>query len=507
MSKCLLIIMDGWGIGRDDNTNPIAQAHTPFVDSLFQNHPHSTLFTHGTHVGLPDGQMGNSEVGHLHLGAGRVVWQMLERINQAIEQGDLLNNEVILKQFAYCKSENKPLHVMGLLSDGGVHASITHLKGIIRAADAFGLNKVFIHAFTDGRDTDPKSGYAFLEDLLNFLSSFPHVKLASICGRYYAMDRDQRWERVKIAYDAMVNSKGESTQNPLETIKQRYSSNQTDEFLQPIICCDEAGQALAKIEPQDAVLFFNFRTDRGRQLVRVLSQEDFPDFGMHKLELVINTLTAYDKKFHNVGVVFENADLKNTLGEVIAAHGLTQLRAAETEKYPHVTFFFSGGREQVFEGESRILVDSPKVATYDLQPEMSAIPLTQKVIHAIEENSPDFVCVNFANPDMVGHTGVYNAIMKAVETVDTSVQSLIEKAQQLGYNVVLTADHGNAELAVNPDGSPHTAHTLNKVPVWILTTSNQSIQPKEGSLADIAPTILALMNLPQPNDMNGNALF
>jgi 2,3-bisphosphoglycerate-independent phosphoglycerate mutase len=507
MPKCMLIIMDGWGMGREDASNPTLQANTPFVDSLYKNHLTASLFTHGPHVGLPEGQMGNSEVGHLHLGAGRVVWQMLERINRAIDKGELRNNKTLVSQFEYCITNNKPLHLLGLVSDGGVHASIEHLKGIVDVAVAYGIQQVYIHAFTDGRDTDPKSGLHFLQDVLNFIEPYPTVKLASICGRYYAMDRDQRWERVKIAYDALVNGVGELTENPIQALLSRYEAGETDEFLTPLICGTTPGSPKATLQEGDAVLFFNFRTDRGRQLVRALTQEAFLTYQMHPLSLNMSTLTAYDKTFKNIDVVFENADLTHTLGEQIAAYGLTQLRAAETEKYPHVTFFFSGGREKEFEGETRILVDSPKVATYDLQPQMSAIPLTQAVISAIQEKAFDFVCVNYANPDMVGHTGVYNAIIKAVETVDSCVESLVTAAMKLGYNILITADHGNAELAVNPDGTPHTAHTLNKVPFWLISHSPVNPKLKNGSLVDIAPTILSLMEIPKPNEMSGNALY
>ncbi|MCO6494092.1 MAG: 2,3-bisphosphoglycerate-independent phosphoglycerate mutase [Bacteroidetes bacterium] len=507
MKKAILLILDGWGIGKGDKTDAIACANTPFTDSLYQKYPNTTLTTFGNAVGLPEGQMGNSEVGHMNIGAGRVVWQMLERINRAFKHGDASQNHELNKLFDYCKSQNKPLHLLGLVSSGGVHSSLEHLFGLIDLAHKTGVKQVYIHAFTDGRDTDPKSSVTYLQNLLDFIEDKPNTKLASIIGRYYAMDRDKRWERIKLAYDLIVNAEGTKSQNPISAIKNQYEAGVTDEFLKPIILCDSDNQAITQIHEEDAVLFFNFRTDRGRQLTRVLTQEDFPDFGMKKLKLRYATMTEYEKDFKNISIIFDNQDIPNTLGEFLSNKGFKQIRGAETEKYPHVTFFFSGGREEIFENEKRILINSPKVATYDLQPEMSAIELKKAVIEEIKKGETDFFCVNFANPDMVGHTGVFSAIVKAVETVDSCVKEIVNEAFKQGYTLLITADHGNADNAVNPDGTPNTAHSINPVPIWLVSEPAMNVKMHKGVLADIAPSILKVMGLEQPKEMTGNALF
>ncbi|MCZ2131564.1 MAG: 2,3-bisphosphoglycerate-independent phosphoglycerate mutase [Bacteroidia bacterium] len=507
MKKAILLILDGWGIGKGDKTDAIACAHTPFTDNLSVQYPHARLTTFGNAVGLPEGQMGNSEVGHMNIGAGRVVWQMLERINRAFRNGEVAQNKELNKLFDFCSTEHKPLHLLGLVSEGGVHSSIEHLFGLIEAACKQGIKEVYIHAFTDGRDTDPKSGVIYLQKLLDFIADKPGVKIASIVGRYYAMDRDKRWERIKLAYDLLVHGNGIQSQAAIPVIQAQYNEGITDEFLKPIVICNPDNQPLATIKDGDAVLFFNFRTDRGRQLSRVLTQEDFTDLGMKTLRLHYATMTEYEKDFKNISIIFENQDIPNTLGEYISNKGLSQIRAAETEKYPHVTFFFSGGREAAFENESRILVNSPKVATYDLQPEMSAPQLKKEVIVAIRKGTTDFFCVNFANPDMVGHTGVFTAITKAVETVDSCVAEIVTEAFKQNYTLLITADHGNADNAINPDGTPNTAHSMNPVPIWLVSEPVMNVQLQDGVLADIAPTILKIMGLEQPKEMTGNALF
>ncbi|MBX2904375.1 MAG: 2,3-bisphosphoglycerate-independent phosphoglycerate mutase [Chitinophagales bacterium] len=501
--KVILIIMDGWGHGKKTTASAIAQAQTPFIDSLYKQYPHTELLTHGENVGLPDEQMGNSEVGHLNIGAGRIVYQELLRINNAIKSGDLAQNPALLQSIEYAKQHQKPLHFIGLVSNGGVHSHTKHLMALCQIAHKNGLpaSQIQIHAFTDGRDTDPKSGLHYLKELLQFLNDNNCGTLASICGRYFAMDRDNRWERVKLAYDLLTQGKGEATSNPIETIQHKYATNETDEFLKPIFC--EGGKTL---QPEDAVVCFNFRTDRCREITKALTQQDFPDFGMKALPLHYTTMTVYDSTFKNVFNIFHNDDLKNTVGEVLATHGKTQLRIAETEKYPHVTFFFSGGREKNFEGESRIMVPSPKVATYDLQPEMSAPEVTQKTTDAIKTDTFDFICLNFANPDMVGHTGVFQAAVKACETINNCVETVVTAALEKNYAILLTADHGNADYMINEDGTPNTAHTINPVPLFFIDNENKnSLQP--GVLADIAPTILHLMNLPQPQEMSGKSLL
>ncbi len=493
--------MDGWGLGKLKKSDAIQNANVPFVRSLYAQYPNTTLITCGEDVGLPEGQMGNSEVGHLNLGAGRIVYQELQRINVAIRNQAFQKNKILLEGIQYAKNNNKTLHLVGLVSDGGVHSHINHLKAILSLCAAEKFSNVLVHAFTDGRDTDPKSGLEFIKQLLD------HIKLsvgeiATITGRYYAMDRDKRWERVKIAYDALIHGTGNYSDDLIASIKNSYENNVTDEFIKPII-----NKKLPKtiIADGDAVICFNFRTDRCREITEVLTQQDMPEFQMNKLNLHYTTMTQYDHSFKNVHVVFENDDLKNTLGEILSNQGKTQLRIAETEKYPHVSFFFSGGREKPFDGEKRIMIPSPKVATYDLQPEMSANEVTDAVINEILQSSPDFICLNFANADMVGHTGIWEAVIKAVETVDRSVEKVVAAALSKNYTIFLTADHGNADYEINEDGTPNTAHTLNPVPLFIID-NNWKGTIKPGKLGDIAPTILNLMNLPIPEEMSGNIL-
>lgn len=496
--------MDGWGLGQVSKSDAIQQANVPFVSSLYSKYPNTTLVTCGEQVGLPDGQMGNSEVGHLNLGAGRIVYQELQRINVAVRDGSLASNPTLMASIQYAKTQNKPLHLLGLVSDGGVHAHTAHLKAICDICKANGLSNVFIHAFTDGRDTDPKSGLGFVENVENHLKGSVG-KIATVSGRYYAMDRDKRWERVKLAYDALVHAAGPTATDALEAIKENYANNITDEFIKPTIIT-ENGAPIASIKEGDAVLCFNFRTDRCREITEVLTQQDFHEFNMNKLQLHYTTITKYDETFNNVNVIFENDNLVNTLGEVLAANHKKQIRIAETEKYPHVTFFFSGGRELPFEGETRIMAPSPKVATYDLQPEMSAQELTDKLLPEINAGNPDFVCLNYANADMVGHTGVFSAVVKAVETVDSCVEKIVTAGLNNGYTIFLTADHGNADYMINEDGSPNTAHTTNPVPFFIIDkTWNGPIRP--GKLGDLAPTILSMMELEIPKEMTGNVLI
>jgi 2,3-bisphosphoglycerate-independent phosphoglycerate mutase len=496
--KAALVILDGWGIGRHDRSDAVWNARTPFTDMLWDTYPHAQLRTDGEHVGLPEGQMGNSEVGHMNIGAGRVVWQMLVRINKAFADGSISENEMLKKVFS-CKGD---LHLIGLVSDGGVHSHIDHAIALGKLASAAGVKTVFIHAFLDGRDTDPRSGQNFIKKLQGELEG-TGVKLSTIIGRYYAMDRDKRWERVKKAYDLMVNGVGEYVNSADSGIAAKYTAGITDEFMEPMRCLPTSE---GLIKEGDTVLCFNFRTDRGRQITRALTQEDFPEHNMHALKLDYYTLTEYDETFKISGVIFENQNLNDTLGEVLGRSGKTQLRAAETEKYPHVTFFFSGGREEPFAGEERIMAASPKVATYDLQPEMSAPELTQKAMAFLEQNQPDFICLNFANPDMVGHTGVFDAIVKACETVDDCLRQLVEAGLKHNYHFLIIADHGNADMAVNEDGTPNTAHSTNPVPCWLVSSSlNPNL--KNGILADVAPTILKMMQIPQPAAMTGRALF
>jgi 2,3-bisphosphoglycerate-independent phosphoglycerate mutase len=501
--KVILTILDGWGIAPNKKVSAVDAANTPFIDSLKKEYPTAKLRTDGMNVGLPEGQMGNSEVGHMNLGAGRIVYQDLVKVNMAVKDNTLKDQLQLKEAFAYAKSNNKPLHFLGLLSDGGVHSHIYHLKGLVQAASDLGVKESYIHAFTDGRDVDPKSGKGFIEDLENYLKDYP-TKLASVIGRYYAMDRDKRWERVKLAYDLLVNTKGEKTEDAVSSIVESYENGITDEFLKPIVLCSK-DKPVAKIKDGDVVMFFNFRTDRGRQLTTALSQQDFPDYGMKKLDLQFYTMTKYDNTFKGVNVVYTKENIKNTLGEVLSKHGKTQLRAAETEKYPHVTFFFSGGQEDAFEGEKRIMVNSPKVATYDLQPEMSAYELKDKLLPEVKEKSTDFMCINFANPDMVGHTGVFEAAVKACETVDACMKELVTEAVKQDYSVIIIADHGNSETMKNPDGSPNTAHTTNPVPLILVDKEIKHIN--SGILGDIAPTILKLMGVEQPEEMTQKPLI
>ncbi|TKK71692.1 2,3-bisphosphoglycerate-independent phosphoglycerate mutase [Ilyomonas limi] len=503
--KVILIIMDGWGLGKVKAADAIQHANVPFVTSLYSKYPNTTLVTCGEAVGLPEGQMGNSEVGHLNLGAGRIVYQELQRINVAIRDGEFYQNEQLLAAIHTAKNSNKPLHLLGLVSDGGVHSHINHLKAITSLCATEGVEKVYIHAFTDGRDTDPKSGLGFIKGLQMHLDETVG-RIATVSGRYYAMDRDKRWDRIKLAYDAMVNGVGEYATNPLTAIEESYVKHVTDEFILPTVITDASGQSIATIQDGDVAICFNFRTDRCREITYVLTQADMHEFNMHKLNLHYTTMTEYDKSFKNVHVIFETDNLIHTLGEVISTNGLKQIRIAETEKYPHVSFFFSGGREVPFEGETRIMVPSPKVATYDLQPEMSALEVTDKLVAEIEQEYAGFICLNFANTDMVGHTGVWQAVIKAAETVDQCVERVVKAGLAHGYTILLTADHGNADYMVNEDGSPNTQHSLNLVPLFIISNDfNGTVKP--GKLGDIAPTILKIMGLPIPAEMKGEPLI
>ncbi len=499
------MILDGWGIAKNKKVSAVDQARTPFINSLYTRYAHSKLEASGLAVGLPEGQMGNSEVGHMNIGAGRIVYQDLVRINKAVKEKELDSNPVLTAAFDYALKNQKNLHFMGLVSDGGVHSHIDHLKGLITIAKHKGVKNLFVHAFMDGRDTDPKAGVGYLKDLTEHLRKNTG-KLASIIGRYYAMDRDKRWERVKLAYDLLVKGAGEKSTDALAAVQKSYDDNVTDEFIKPIVIAGGNDEPLATIKEGDVVLCFNFRTDRGREITEVLTQADFPEFGMKALNLYYITLTNYDDSFKGVKTIFDKDNLVNTLGEVIADAGKKQIRIAETEKYPHVTFFFSGGRETVFKGESRILCPSPKVATYDLQPEMSAHDIKDKIIPELEKKSADFICLNFANPDMVGHTGVFEAAVKACETVDTCAQKVTEAALRNGYATIIIADHGNAELMINDDGTPNTAHTTNLVPC-ILVDDSYDGKLKDGKLGDLAPTIIRLMGLPTPKEMTGNVLL
>ena len=502
--KVILMILDGWGKSPDPKVSAIDQANTPFIDSLFAKFPNATLRTDGLHVGLPEGQMGNSEVGHMNLGAGRIVYQDLVRINLAVKNQTLAKEQALIDAFTYAKNNNKAVHFLGLVSDGGVHSHINHLFGLIDAAEDFGIEKSYIHAFTDGRDVDPKSGYGFMTELEEYLEN-KNTKIATITGRYYAMDRDHRWERIKLAYDALVNGKGSPSKNILKSIEESYAEDITDEFIKPIIKVDQANKSIAKIQENDVVIFFNYRTDRGRELTEALSQKDFHEQNMHKLNLYYVTMTNYDETFKGIHVIYDKDNLQDTLGEVLEKNNKTQIRIAETEKYPHVTFFFSGGREAVFKGETRILRNSPKVATYDLKPEMSAFELTDALIPDLQKGEVDFVCLNFANGDMVGHTGVMEAAIKACEAVDACVEKVITTALENNYTTILIADHGNCETMINPDGSPNTAHTTNPVPIILIDPDLKHIE--DGILGDIAPTILKLMGIDQPDVMTQKALL
>ena len=503
--KVILIIMDGWGLGKVASADAIKNAKTPFVSSLYAKYSNTTLITCGEAVGLPDGQMGNSEVGHLNLGAGRIVYQELQRINVAIRNGSFANNQGLLNAIRFAKKNQKPLHLLGLVSNGGVHSHIDHLKAIIDVCKKENLSEVFIHAFTDGRDCDPKSGLGFIKELQEHLNNSVG-KIASVSGRYYSMDRDKRWERIKLAYDAMVNGIGEKATDAIEAVEKSYAKSITDEFIRPAVVIAEDQQPLTTIKNGDVAICFNFRTDRCREITQALTQMDLPDHGMKKFSLDYTTMTEYDKTYKDVHVMFETDNLNNTLGEILQQHGLKQIRIAETEKYPHVSFFFSGGREKPFDGEKRIMIASPKVATYDLKPEMSAFEVTEALLPEIRNKTADFICLNYANADMVGHTGVWEAAIKAVETVDNCVAQIVTAGLENGYTIFLTADHGNSDYMINEDGSPNTAHTLNPVPFFIVDKEwKGKINP--GKLGDIAPTILTMMQLPIPKEMTGEILI
>jgi 2,3-bisphosphoglycerate-independent phosphoglycerate mutase len=502
--KVILMILDGWGKSPDPKVSAIDNANVPFINSLYTKYPNAQLRTDGLNVGLPEGQMGNSEVGHMNLGAGRIVYQDLAKINLAVQNKNVNQEKPLIDAFKYALENNKKVHFLGLVSNGGVHSHTSHLYGLLEAAQEYGLEKVFVHAFTDGRDVDPKSALLDIANLEDYVKD-SNAKIATIIGRYYAMDRDKRWERVKLAYDLLVNAVGEKSTDAVESIKKSYANDVTDEFIQPIVMTDENGTPLAKIEDDDVVIFFNFRTDRGRELTEALSQKDFHEFNMHKMNLYYVTMTNYDDTYKNVHVIYDKDNITETLGEVLEKAGKKQIRIAETEKYPHVTFFFSGGREVPFEGETRILRNSPKVATYDLQPEMSAFELKDALIPELKKGEVDFVCLNFANGDMVGHTGIMEAAIKACEAVDACVKEVVETALENNYTTIIIADHGNCETMINPDGSPNTAHTTNPVPIILVDKDLKTIH--DGVLGDIAPTILELMGIEKPNVMTCKSLL
>ncbi len=503
--KVVLMILDGWGIASNPKVSAIDAAKTPFINALYQQYPHSKLEASGLAVGLPEGQMGNSEVGHMNLGAGRIVYQNLVRINNAVAENTLGQEPELAKAFGYARTNHKSVHFMGLVSDGGVHAHIEHLKSLLTTASEAGLKNIFVHAFTDGRDTDPKSGLKFITDLYQHTKK-TGTQIASVTGRYFAMDRDNRWERVSLAYHAMVNGQGVPSRDVLKSLRDSYEAGVTDEFIKPIIVVDEVGEPIGNIKSGDVVICFNFRTDRGREITQALTQRDFHEENMHKLDLYYLTMTEYDKEFKQVHVIFNDSNLPMTLGEVLAGAGKKQIRIAETEKYPHVTFFFSGGRELPFIGQTNIMRNSPKVATYDLQPEMSAADLRDALIPELEKGEVDFVCLNFANPDMVGHTGVFEAVVKAVETVDACAEAVVKTGLTHGYSFIIIADHGNADVMINEDGTPNTAHSTNLVPCIFV---DNEFHPKleNGKLGDISPTILKLMGIVQPKEMTGVPLF
>lgn len=501
--KVLLMILDGWGIGNGTKSDVISTMHPAYISAMTEQYPHAQLRTDGENVGLPNGQMGNSEVGHLNIGAGRVVYQDLVKINRACADNSIFENEEIVKAFEYAKANGVNVHFMGLTSDGGVHSSIEHLYKLAEIAKHYGIENTFVHCFMDGRDTDPKSGKGFIADVEANLAKSTG-KIASIIGRYYAMDRDKRWERVKIAYDCLVNGVGEASSDMVEAMQRSYDEGVTDEFVKPIVRIDENGEVIGRIKPNDLVIFYNYRNDRAKEITIVLTQQDMPEEGMHTMPLYYCCMTPYDAKFEGLHILFDKENVRNTIGEYVSSLGLSQLRIAETEKYAHVTFFLNGGRETEFENESRILVASPKVATYDLQPEMSAYEVKDKLVEALGSQKFDFICLNFANGDMVGHTGIYEAIEKAVKAVDECVSEVVETAKANGYEVVMIADHGNADNAVNEDGSPNTAHSLNPVPIVVV--SDRVAKVEDGILADVAPTVLKLMGLPQPAEMSGKAL-
>ena len=502
--KVILMILDGWGITQDPKVSAIYNAKTSYIDSLYGKYANASLRTDGEYVGLPEGQMGNSEVGHMNLGAGRIVYQNLVRVNMAVKNKTLGKEKELLDAISYAKENNKNIHLLGLVSDGGIHSHIDHLKGLLDVAAEHNLKNVFLHAFTDGRDCDPKSGISFIETIQNYMKETTG-ELATITGRYFAMDRDKRWERIKLAYDALVNSVGEKSTNAIKSIEESYANDVTDEFIKPIIMIDENGQPKTQIKADDVVIFFNYRTDRGRELTEVLTQKDYPDFGMKTMPLYYVTLTSYDDTFKNIHVIYETDNLENTLGEVLEKAGKKQIRIAESEKYPHVTFFFSGGREKPFENETRILCPSPKVATYDLKPEMSAFDIRDAIIPELDKKEVDFVCLNFANGDMVGHTGVMEAAIKACEAVDKCVEDVVAAALKNDYTTIIIADHGNCETMINPDGTPNTSHTTNPVPVILVDKELKHIQ--DGVLGDIAPTILELMGIEKPEVMSRHSLI
>ncbi|MBO5043991.1 MAG: 2,3-bisphosphoglycerate-independent phosphoglycerate mutase [Alistipes sp.] len=501
--KVLLMILDGWGIGNGTKSDVISQMHPAYISAMTEKYPHAQLRTDGENVGLPNGQMGNSEVGHLNIGAGRVVYQDLVKINRACADNSIFQNEEIVKAFEYAKANGVNVHFMGLTSDGGVHSSIEHLYKLAEISKHYGIENTFVHCFMDGRDTDPKSGKGFIADVEANLAKSTG-KIASIIGRYYAMDRDKRWERVKVAYDLLVNGVGEAATDMVEAMQRSYDEGVTDEFVKPIVRIDENGEVIGRIKPNDLVIFYNYRNDRAKEITIVLTQQDMPEEGMHTMPLYYCCMTPYDAKFEGLHILFDKENVRNTIGEYVSSLGLSQLRIAETEKYAHVTFFLNGGRETEFDNESRILVASPKVATYDLQPEMSAYEVKDKLVEALNTQKFDFICLNFANGDMVGHTGIYEAIEKAVKAVDECVADVVETAKANGYEVVMIADHGNADNAVNEDGSPNTAHSLNPVPIVVV--SDRVAKVEDGILADVAPTVLKLMGLEQPAEMTGKAL-
>ncbi|MCH8330747.1 MAG: 2,3-bisphosphoglycerate-independent phosphoglycerate mutase [Bacteroidetes bacterium] len=503
--KVILIILDGWGHGPEPAVSAIAQGNTPFIDSLYDKYPNSELLTHSEHVGLPNGQMGNSEVGHMNIGAGRIVYQELLRINKAIEDRSIFSNSVLNASIEYAINNGTDLHLMGLVSDGGIHSHIDHLKSICDLAKEKGLEKVYIHAFTDGRDTDPRSGLDFVNQLEEHLQNSAG-KVASLVGRYYAMDRDKRWERIKKAYHLLIKGKGKEVTNIAQGLSASYDNDVTDEFIEPIIAVNADGKPIATIKENDAVICFNFRTDRCRQLTHVLTQQDMPEQEMKTIGLHYTTMTNYDESFTGVNIIFEKENVVMTLGEVLQKEGKKQIRIAETEKYPHVTFFFSGGREEPFDGEDRILIPSPKVATYDLQPEMSSHEVTTAIVKRIDQGDVDFICLNFANSDMVGHTGVFEAAVKAVETVDDCARQVVEAGLKNGYTMLVTADHGNSEYMINEDGTPNTAHTKFLVPLFLIG-NNEHVAIKDGKLGDLAPTILTIMGIDIPEQMTGEVLI
>ena len=502
-NKVLLMILDGWGIGNHTKADAIYSTNPQFINNLTASYPHAELRTDGENVGLPEGQMGNSEVGHLNIGAGRVVYQDLVKINRACRDNSILNNPEVVAAFEYAKANGVNVHFMGLTSDGGVHSSLDHLFKLCDISKHYGIENTYIHCFMDGRDTDPKSGKGFIEALENHLKGSAGT-IASIIGRYYAMDRDKRWERVKVAYDQLVEGVGEKTTDMVAAMQKSYDEGVTDEFVNPIVRVDENGNAVGTIKPNDMVIFFNYRNDRAREITVALTQQDMPEQGMHTLPLYYCCMTPYDASFTGLHILFDKENVNNTIGEVVSSLGLSQLRIAETEKYAHVTFFLNGGREAEFANEDRILVASPKVATYDLQPEMSAYEVADKLVVALGEQKYDFICLNFANGDMVGHTGIYEAIEKAVKAVDSCVEKVVTAAKENGYEVVMIADHGNADNAINADGTPNTAHSLNPVPVVVVSDRVASVE--NGILADVAPTVLTLMGVEQPAEMTGHSL-